>query len=382
MKKILSGGLAALLVGAPATLIAQETDETWMLTGSGSGAAPVSDRHDEAHGVGATGGLGVYRSLVPQFQLGARVDAGALPGDDVRTGDGVDQDTLGLGSLNGALRFRPLAESGDVERGTGFYLEAAAGPGFIEDDVRAFLAPGAGYIFAVNEIGIGPTARYLHVLMPEEETPAGDDVQIATFGIEVVLFDERKPTYEGPTLERPIPEPQERFEPAARTAPKKKLEDRDGDGIEDFEDACDLEPETYNAIDDHDGCPDSDKITLSGGNKVVVDEKTFFAYDEAELRPEGKQKLDEIVALYEKHGKAWQSLRVKGHADRRGPMPYNEDLSRRRAEAVKAYLTSKGVPADLLDIEAYGETRPAVPNASTEEEFQKNRRVEFEIVRD
>jgi peptidoglycan-associated lipoprotein len=70
-----------------------------------------------------------------------------------------------------------------------------------------------------------------------------------------------------------------------------------------------------------------------------------------------------------------------GHADVRGPMPYNEQLSQRRAESVRQYLSSKGMPAEIIDTEAYGETAPVIPDASTEREHQLNRRVEFWIVR-
>lgn len=380
MRRIVFGGaVIGLMTAVSGPAVAQDTEETWLVTGSGSGAAPVSEQHADAYDVGATGGLGLYRSIVPQFQLGARLDGGALPNDEARTGDAVDQDTLGLGALSAALRFRPLGREDDVARGTGLYLEAAGGPGVLESDVRAFLAPGAGYIFPVGELGIGPTARYIHVLQPDEETPAGEDVQIATFGIEVVVFDERPPRYEPPARERPVPEPRERLEPAARLDPD--LVDSDGDGIPDYADSCDLEPETYNAVNDHDGCPDTSELTLKPGDKVVIDEKAFFAYDESDLRPEGEKKLDDIVAQFRLHGATWLTLRVQGHADRRGPMPYNEALSRRRAQAVKDYLVDQGLPPRLIEIEAYGETRPAVPDAQTEEEFQRNRRVEFEVVR-
>lgn len=190
--------------------------------------------------------------------------------------------------------------------------------------------------------------------------------------------DERGPDDDRPVLERPIPQPVERFEPASRFEPDG---DRDGDGIVDRDDACVDRPETVNGVNDHDGCPDSASIQMTQ-DRVVIDGKSFFEYDEATVRPEGQRKLDEIATLYRAHGSDWKTLRVMGHADRRGPMPYNLDLSRRRAAAVRDYLVAQGIPSSVIDIEAYGETRPAVPNADTEREFQMNRRVEFRIVRD
>ena len=372
MKKSVCSGVVLATLVASSIAFAQESDETWLVTGSGSGAAPVSDLHDDAYDIGVTGGLGLYRSLVPQLQLGARIDGGALPSDEATSPAGE----LGLGALNAALRVRPFGQNRDVERGTGFYLEAAGGPGLLEDELRPFLAPGAGYIFAVGDVGIGPTARYIHVLEPDEGSTLENDVQVATVGIEVVLFDERGPSREMRQLEQPVPAPSERFEPASRF----ERRDSDGDGLDDDQDSCELEPETVNGIDDHDGCPDSGKLGARG--RFVIDERTFFDYDSAVLRASGRAKLDEIVAQYRSGGENWSKLRVKGHADRRGPMPYNEELSRERAQVVRQYLVQSGLPAEVVDVEAYGETRPAVPNADTEREHQLNRRVEFEIVRE
>jgi outer membrane protein OmpA-like peptidoglycan-associated protein len=382
MKKVILTGVAATLLAAPTLAFGQDTPETWLLTGSGSGAAPLSDSVDTNYDMGATGGLGLYRSLAPQLQLGARVDAGALPVETINEDRSFDDNTLGLGSLSAALRLRPFAPRSDHERGTGFYLEAAGGPGLLENDVRGFLTPGAGFIIPVGDVGIGPTARYVHVFQPDDGSTRENDLQIATFGIEVVLFDRRAPRYEAPRYEQPVPAPVERFEPAARfeTAPQPVEADTDGDGFLDSVDGCVTQAETVNGIDDHDGCPDTGSLVMTN-DRVVIDEQTFFAYDSAELRPEGQRLLDEIVALYESSGQSWTGLRVMGHADARGPMPYNQELSRRRAEAVQRYLLARGVSAEIIDIEAYGETAPAIPDADTEREHQLNRRVEFRIVR-
>lgn len=72
------------------------------------------------------------------------------------------------------------------------------------------------------------------------------------------------------------------------------------------------------------------------------------------------------------------NIEIAGHTDSRGDEAYNQDLSQRRAEAVKAYLVSRGVSADQLQAVGYGETRPLDP-ATTLAAFRKNRRTEFKV---
>ncbi len=67
------------------------------------------------------------------------------------------------------------------------------------------------------------------------------------------------------------------------------------------------------------------------------------------------------------------------HTDNQGNENFNIKLSARRAEAVKKYLISKGVPADILDTKGFGSSKPIADN-STEEGRSKNRRVEFIIL--
>jgi peptidoglycan-associated lipoprotein len=69
-------------------------------------------------------------------------------------------------------------------------------------------------------------------------------------------------------------------------------------------------------------------------------------------------------------------ITLEGHADERGTEEYNLQLSNRRAEAVKRYLTTLGVRAGSLETTGYGEARPA-ENGSNESAWAANRRVEF-----
>jgi outer membrane protein OmpA-like peptidoglycan-associated protein len=67
---------------------------------------------------------------------------------------------------------------------------------------------------------------------------------------------------------------------------------------------------------------------------------------------------------------------LAGHADRSGSAQYNVGLSQRRADAVRSYMTARGVPDTRISTEAFGETMPRVPTADGVRELQ-NRRVEI-----
>ncbi|MDQ3108269.1 MAG: OmpA family protein, partial [Bacteroidota bacterium] len=87
--------------------------------------------------------------------------------------------------------------------------------------------------------------------------------------------------------------------------------------------------------------------------------------------------LDELAALMVKHPE-W-ALKISGHTDNVGKPAANLTLSKKRAESVKRYLASKGVSADHLKTEYFGQTRPIALN-TTPEGRQKNRRVEMLII--
>ncbi len=71
---------------------------------------------------------------------------------------------------------------------------------------------------------------------------------------------------------------------------------------------------------------------------------------------------------------------VKGHTDVRGSEDYNMKLSIKRANRIRTLLIKKGIPAEKMVVEGYGESMPLIPDAQTEEEHYKNRRVEVDVV--
>jgi OOP family OmpA-OmpF porin len=111
--------------------------------------------------------------------------------------------------------------------------------------------------------------------------------------------------------------------------------------------------------------------------KVSIAAEALFDFDKAIVKPEGKAALDEFMSKLQ--GLNTEVMIAVGHTDSVGTNAYNEKLSLRRAEAVKAYMVSKGLDPARLYTEGKGETQPVADNA-TAEGRAKNRRVTIEVV--
>lgn len=100
----------------------------------------------------------------------------------------------------------------------------------------------------------------------------------------------------------------------------------------------------------------------------------FFEFDKSELRPDARRTLERHAEVL----KANPGLKVliEGHCDERGTDDYNLALGERRATAVRDYMISLGVSANVLKTISYGESRPKDPR-SNEEAWAKNRRCHF-----
>ena len=111
--------------------------------------------------------------------------------------------------------------------------------------------------------------------------------------------------------------------------------------------------------------------------KVSFAADAFFDFDKATLKPEGKSKLDQLTTQL--GGINLEVIIAVGHTDSVGTDAYNQKLSVRRADAVKAYLVTKGVESNRVYTEGKGEKQPVADN-KTAEGRAKNRRVEIEVV--
>jgi len=143
--------------------------------------------------------------------------------------------------------------------------------------------------------------------------------------------------------------------------------DSDNDGIVDRADAC--QNTKLGAVIDREGC---DIRSVIAAMKDIR-----FAESSAELSHETKALLDGIAKRVMLDSNIF--IEVAGHSDMVGSLQSNEKLSLQRAENVRAYLISRGVPDRNLHTKGYGSTHPLADNG-TEDGRAKNRRVEFFVM--
>ena len=111
--------------------------------------------------------------------------------------------------------------------------------------------------------------------------------------------------------------------------------------------------------------------------KVTLSSDALFDFDKAVLKAEGKKNLDDLISKIKASN--YEVVIAVGHTDGKGSEAYNQKLSERRAESVKAYLVNQGVPAAKVRAEGKGKTAPIASN-DTDEGRAKNRRVEITVV--
>ena len=111
--------------------------------------------------------------------------------------------------------------------------------------------------------------------------------------------------------------------------------------------------------------------------KVTLAADVLFDFDKSVIKPDGKNRLDDLAQKIRAIN--LEVVIAIGHADSIGTDAYNQKLSVRRAESVKAYLVSKGVEPNRIYTEGKGEKQPVASN-KTKEGRAKNRRVEIEVI--
>ena len=180
--------------------------------------------------------------------------------------------------------------------------------------------------------------------------------------------------------------------------------DNDRDGLVDRIDQCPNKAEDPDGFDDDDGCPDCDddgdsvpecprrvdrcpgragrppdgcpfKGVMVAGNRIQLGERVVFV-GVAGIRPASYELLDEVARVLEANPKL--RVRVEAHTDSKGPPQRNLRRSQLRAAAVKRYLVARGISANRITSEGYGETKPIAENTTPRGRAQ-NRRVEFVI---
>lgn len=167
--------------------------------------------------------------------------------------------------------------------------------------------------------------------------------------------------------------------------------DSDGDGIYDDVDDCPNTPGVASSAPGCNGCPDKDGDGTCDSQDpcpedpkdecVLLDEvkdveRVFFEYNSDAITAESKLKLDKAAKVLANKNYSEIYWLIEGHTDSKGSASYNKNLSQRRADSVKNYLSSKGVPANRIKAVGAGEALPIRPN-DTDAGRAKNRRVEF-----
>jgi len=140
---------------------------------------------------------------------------------------------------------------------------------------------------------------------------------------------------------------------------------------------------------------DADDVSTKGIDRTTHFERDFYLpripigeieikgieydYDKWDLRPASKVTLDSLIIFLGVNNNL--TIEISSHTDSRGQDKYNQVLSQKRAQSVVNYLVEKGIPKDRLTPVGYGEKKPIIKDAQTEEEHQRNRRTAFEVLR-
>lgn len=415
-----------LLIVAACLAAATDTRaQSALVTVEGAGAVPLGAPQSDRFGFGAAASVGAYVRLAPFILLGARLRGGFLSdGAAPRDPQLADPGVGSFESLAAMVRFRPMADPGDVRNGRGMFVEAGAGGMVTGDLVRAGLEGGVGFGFEVGAFSLAPTIRYLQVLQPADVL-SDDDAHVLLLGAEFALLDARPRVIPKVVAAPVVPQDNDNdgFEDAKDACPTDAEDydhfddkdgcpesDNDGDKVLDAKDACPNVPEDLDAFEDDDGCPEPDNdhdtfldaddecptdAEVVNGNadydgcpdkgliemindRIVLEERVLFDFEKARVRSAAHPVLEAIVHLYKLHPE-WAKIRIEGHADARGDAAFNQDVSVRRAAMVRNELVKRGIPAAIIESVGVGATRPR-DKRKVEEAYRLNRRVEFVVV--
>jgi outer membrane protein OmpA-like peptidoglycan-associated protein len=154
--------------------------------------------------------------------------------------------------------------------------------------------------------------------------------------------------------------------------------DNDGDGIPDAQDKCPLEPETINGVKDDDGCPDQgDALIVLSPDRIESLEPIAFTGLTAKLAKTSFNPLGQLAATLRAHPEIVR-IRITAHVAPNQP-DKDQDLSDKRAAAVRDWLVQWGIAANRLEVRGFGGSKPLVP-VTMKNAAAINARLEFIVL--
>jgi outer membrane protein OmpA-like peptidoglycan-associated protein len=155
--------------------------------------------------------------------------------------------------------------------------------------------------------------------------------------------------------------------------------DSDKDGIPDEKDRCPQQAENKNGVEDEDGCPET-KVIITR-KKIEIKDKVYFETDKDIIKAQSHEILSAVAKVLMDYPHI-ELIEIHGHTDNRGTEEHNQELSQRRADAVKTYLMETGkIDGARLSAKGFGQSKP-LQEGDDEAAWSKNRRVEFIILKE
>lgn len=378
MRQVISGIVAALLLGAPTVSFAADD----RLYGGLFGQYIAPDKvRDADYGYG--GGLLLGIPLDSEFAI-------ELNGQGYTQRQGQNEDLydrgvgVGLDLLWGANRVyhkRPF-----LLIGGGVLVEEIK----LEDYTSGYVNIGAGVSIRLLPGGLTARMEVRGLAIFNDRAFPGEDVLLdghARLGFEFPFGSRRD--------DAPPPAPTTVTAPRSGAQPA-ITRDSDADGVPDPSDSCagtaagvavdfrgcPADSDRDGVSDDRDACPNTLRqfnVDIRGCAVLqsVVLEKVNFEFNSADLEFNAKTLLAELGACLV--GQPAMQLEIGGHTDNVGSQEYNLKLSQDRAKAVRDYLIGYGVAPERLRAEGYGEFQPSADN-DTEAGRAENRRVEVKVI--
>ncbi len=314
--------------------------------------------------------IGVRAGFYPLRHFGIEVEGGVMPAS-LRDGSGNPIIWAGRGHLVGQIglwRLTPFIVAGAGAVGVASPRSAVGS----EVDVGIHFGGGLKFFInywlmlrldirdnLTNRVGVGEGVTHSPEIL---------------LGLSVTL----NRTKEKPLRDRDgdgIPDRDDQCPREPGPAPTGCPPDADDDDIPDSEDKCPTEPETRNGFEDDEGCPDI--VPAEFADLAGILEGILFDTDKDVIKKESKPILDRAVEVLQKYPQV--RIEISGHTDSAGGYEHNVDLSQRRAESVKTYLTNAGVDASRIETRGAGPNEPIASN-DTKDGRAHNRRIEVKIL--